>query len=162
MERRLYRSQQNRIVFGVCGGLGEYFNADPVIVRVIAVLIIIFSGIFLGLLAYLVMALIIPMQGTSTSSPVDSVRENAEDIRDRSASIGQEIRTTFERSSNRPNSRSQSTTNILLLAGIVVIGIGAFLLFGFIWGWFWRIFWPVLLIAAGLIILIIVWRRPKS
>ena len=51
MERRLYRSQHKRIVFGVCGGLGEYFNADPVIVRVIAVLIIIFSGFVLGLLA---------------------------------------------------------------------------------------------------------------
>ena len=163
MERRLYRSEHDRIVFGVCGGLGEYFNTDPVIIRVIAVLIIIFSGFVLGLLAYVIMALIIPLRGTSTSSPADVMRENAEDIRDRSASIGQEIRNTFERKENssRPRTHAQSTNNILYLLGIIIIAIGAFVLFGIIFSWFWRIFWPVLLIVAGLVILLLVWRRPK-
>lgn len=54
--RRLFRSKTNRVLFGVCGGIGQYFNIDPVIVR----LLFIFTGI--GLVAYLVMALIIPVE----------------------------------------------------------------------------------------------------
>jgi phage shock protein C len=55
---KLYRSKENRMLFGVCGGIGEYYNIDPTIVRIIWV---IFSLIYLvGVLAYLVAVLIIP------------------------------------------------------------------------------------------------------
>ena len=55
--KRLYRSRSNRILAGVCGGIGEYFNIDPVIVRILAVVI---PGF--GWVAYLVCALIIPSE----------------------------------------------------------------------------------------------------
>ena len=57
MEKKLYRSKTNKMLAGVCGGLGEYTNLDPTIVRLIAVLIGL-SGA--GLVAYLVCAVIIP------------------------------------------------------------------------------------------------------
>ena len=57
MEKKLYRSTQNRTIAGVCGGLAEYLNIDPTIVRVIWALVGL-SGA--GILAYLVCALIIP------------------------------------------------------------------------------------------------------
>jgi phage shock protein PspC (stress-responsive transcriptional regulator) len=57
MEKKLYRSKTNKMLAGVCGGLGEYANFDPTIVRLIAVLIGL-SGA--GLVAYLVCAVIIP------------------------------------------------------------------------------------------------------
>ena len=57
MEKKLYRSKTNKMLAGVCGGLGEYTNLDPAIVRLIAVLIGL-SGA--GLVAYLVCAVIIP------------------------------------------------------------------------------------------------------
>ena len=57
MEKKLYRSTQNRTIAGVCGGLAEYLNIDPTIVRVIWALVAL-SGA--GILAYLVCALIIP------------------------------------------------------------------------------------------------------
>lgn len=56
--KRLYRSRKNRILAGVCGGLGEYFGIDPVIVRLAWVLFILMYGS--GLLAYLIAWLIIP------------------------------------------------------------------------------------------------------
>ena len=59
MEKKLYRSKTNKMLAGVCGGLGEYANLDPTIVRLIAVLIGL-SGA--GLVAYLVCAVIIPEQ----------------------------------------------------------------------------------------------------
>lgn len=55
-EKRLVRSNDNRMLFGVCGGVAEYLNVDPVIVRLIVVLLTLYNGV--GLLIYLVMALI--------------------------------------------------------------------------------------------------------
>ena len=56
--RRLYRSKKDKIIGGVCGGIGEYFNIDPVIIRLLWSLLIFVGGS--GILAYLVAWLIIP------------------------------------------------------------------------------------------------------
>lgn len=59
--KKLYKSNKNRVFSGVCGGLGEYFEVDPVVVRLAWVLISIFLGAgILGLLAYIIAAMIIP------------------------------------------------------------------------------------------------------
>ena len=58
MNKRLYRSNRDIMVCGVCGGIAEYFDIDPTIVRLVAVLLVCGGGS--GLLAYLVAALIIP------------------------------------------------------------------------------------------------------
>ena len=60
--QKLYRSRENRMLGGVCGGLGEYFDIDPTLVRVLFVF-----GAFLGipgalLLIYLVMLILVPQQ----------------------------------------------------------------------------------------------------
>lgn len=56
--KRLYRSEKNRMLAGVCGGLAEYFNVDPTIVRLITVVLCCAAGT--GVLAYLIAAVIIP------------------------------------------------------------------------------------------------------
>lgn len=56
--KKLYRSDRNKVFAGVCGGLGEYFNIDPVILRVIMVVAI--FGFGTGFLLYLVAWLIMP------------------------------------------------------------------------------------------------------
>lgn len=56
--KRLYRSRRDVMICGVCGGIAEYFDVDPTIVRLIAVILIFGWGS--GLLAYLVGAIIIP------------------------------------------------------------------------------------------------------
>ena len=58
MTKRMYKSSKNRILTGVCGGIGEYFNIDPTIVRLIF-LVLIFAG-FSGVLVYIIAALIMP------------------------------------------------------------------------------------------------------
>jgi len=60
MNKRLYRSRNNRVLFGVCGGLAKYFSIDPVIVRIIAV-----ASLFVGTLGfwiYIIMAIIVPVE----------------------------------------------------------------------------------------------------
>ena len=56
--RKLYRSRNDRIISGVCGGLGEFFGIDPTLIRIIFILLLIFGGS--GLIIYLVMLLIVP------------------------------------------------------------------------------------------------------
>lgn len=58
MAKRLYRSRKDRKIWGICGGLAEYFDVDPVIVRVIFVASILCGT--LGLWVYLIMWLIVP------------------------------------------------------------------------------------------------------
>lgn len=57
--KRLYRSLKDRKIAGVCGGIAEYFNIDPVIVRVIAVLLLLPGG-FPGFLPYVIMWVVVP------------------------------------------------------------------------------------------------------
>lgn len=58
--KKLYRSQDQKMLGGVCGGLGEYFNIDPIIVRLIFVAFALIAGG--GLLLYLIMWLLIPQE----------------------------------------------------------------------------------------------------
>lgn len=65
--KRLYRSTIDKVFAGICGGVGEYFDIDPVVVRLIWLLIVIFTGIVPGLLAYIIAIYVIPLASISTS-----------------------------------------------------------------------------------------------
>ena len=58
--RRLYRSRTNHILGGVCGGLGDYFRLDPVLIRLVWLILILFGGI--GLILYVIAWIIIPYE----------------------------------------------------------------------------------------------------
>jgi phage shock protein C len=60
MNKRLYRSKTKRTLSGVCGGLEDYFDIDVTIIRLVWVLISIMSGIFPGIVAYVIAVFIIP------------------------------------------------------------------------------------------------------
>lgn len=59
--KKLYRSEVNKMICGVCGGLAEYLNLDPTLIRLLWVLFCALGGS--GILAYIVAAIIIPQQG---------------------------------------------------------------------------------------------------
>lgn len=58
--KMLQRSRKNRMIAGICGGLGDYFGIDPTMVRVIYVVVSIFSVAFPGILIYLILWAVIP------------------------------------------------------------------------------------------------------
>ena len=58
MERKLYRSRENRQLAGVCGGLAEYLKLDPTVVRLLFVFLALIGGP--GLVIYVVMAIVVP------------------------------------------------------------------------------------------------------
>lgn len=60
MTKRLYRSKKDKMLAGVCAGIAEYFDIDPVIVRLIWICAVLFGGT--GVLAYIIAWIIIPEQ----------------------------------------------------------------------------------------------------
>ena len=60
MNKKLYRSMMDKKLCGVCGGLVEYFDIDPTVIRVAWILFALLGGS--GLLAYLICAIVIPQQ----------------------------------------------------------------------------------------------------
>ena len=59
IKKRLYRSTDDRMISGVCGGVAEYFDVDPTIVRVLWVFLTL-AGMGLGIILYIIMAVIVP------------------------------------------------------------------------------------------------------
>lgn len=62
MDKRLYRSTEHKMIAGVCGGLGEYFDIDPTIVRLVVVAAAVAAGS--GLVAYILAWIVIPQRRT--------------------------------------------------------------------------------------------------
>lgn len=65
--RRLTRSNREKMISGVCGGLAEYLDMDPTVVRVLYVLVSILSAAFPGIIAYIILMFLMP------PSPVEQV-----------------------------------------------------------------------------------------
>lgn len=63
--KRLYRSTKDKIIAGLCGGIANYFNIDPVIIRLIMVVLFFISG--WGILAYIIGWIIVPKESCKTN-----------------------------------------------------------------------------------------------
>ena len=65
--RRLYRSREERMIGGVCGGLGRYLGVDPTLIRLLFVITALAGGP--GLIAYLIFLLVVPEEPVGTPNP---------------------------------------------------------------------------------------------
>lgn len=78
MAKKIYKSR-NKVLFGVCGGIAEFFNIDPTIVRIL-MLVLVFAGFGSGIPIYIVAALIIPERSVD-SGYADDKYNNMRDAR---------------------------------------------------------------------------------
>jgi phage shock protein C len=65
--KKLYRSNDDKRIAGVCGGLAEYFQVDPVLIRLAVVFIALLTAVVPMIVAYVVAWIIMPLQGISNS-----------------------------------------------------------------------------------------------
>src|SRR5271157_1426381 len=93
MEHRLYRSGKDRMIWGVCGGLAQYFDIDPSIVRLIFILAIFCGG--LGIVAYIILAIVVPREGSQAGEPSQTIKENVQEIKDTTQQIGKDLQSTL-------------------------------------------------------------------
>jgi len=146
MYKKLYRSVTDKMVGGVCGGLAEYFAIDPVIVRLIFVLAVIFGGS--GILAYIILWIIIPQK------PYFITPFNPELPKGDSASSTDEKKNeNTEFNMNAIYSKPQNNRSIYAGAFLILLG-GLFLLDNFVPKFHFGDFWPLILIGLGLAIIL--------
>ena len=134
MTARLYRSSSNKVIAGVCGGLGEYFDIDPTLLRLIAVVAAV-AGFGTPILAYLLGWIIIPQRfpGDPESEPM---------------------------AESQPPHRVSDSKLRTYLPGLILVGLGALFLMREYFYWFsFGDLWPIALVAIGLF-LILRNRRP--
>jgi phage shock protein C len=67
--RKLYRSRTDSRLAGVCGGLGEFFEIDPTLIRLLVVAATMMTGLVPGLIAYLVAWIIVPEEPVPAYAP---------------------------------------------------------------------------------------------
>lgn len=127
--RRLERSRDDRVIAGVCGGLGEYLGVDAVLIR-IAALVLVFAG-GAGLLLYGIGWIAMP-----EAEEGEEGEEGATDGTSPAVTIG-------------------GTSGAVVL-GLVFVVLGAFFLVDEIWSDFlaWKYVWPIALIAVGAAVLV--------
>ncbi len=68
--KKLYRSDKDKVLAGLLGGLGEYSNIDPVVLRVVFIVLLILTGLFPFAIIYVVALFIVPQRPTSTRADV--------------------------------------------------------------------------------------------
>jgi len=68
-EDRLARPVEDRWILGVCSGLARYFGLDPTLIRLIFVVVAVFTAVLPGFLVYLMMAILIPAETTGNAKP---------------------------------------------------------------------------------------------
>ena len=88
--RKLYRSEKDRLIAGVCGGIAEYFDTDPVWIRLVFVLFTFISG--LGIIAYIVLWIITPRASSQEVLPNKVAKENINEMKDKAIESGQKVK----------------------------------------------------------------------
>ena len=163
MEKRLYRSRSDKMLSGVCGGLAKYFGIDPTIVRVIFVLLIFANG--LGILAYIILAIVVPLESSKATTPKETVRENVEEMKETATELGREVQSTLTGERDESEEVTKARRRRLNILGIVLIVVGGLFLLGsfnLFWWFHWGNLWPLILVAIGVLIILSAWRRQRD
>jgi phage shock protein C len=161
MDRRLYLSKRNRVIWGVCGGLSEYLNIDVTVIRIGMILLAFANGI--GILTYIIMAVIVPKEGLKTGEVMETIKENIEEISNSAGEIAEEVHSSIAESEAKLDNRSEKPGGQQHWIGIALIAAGLFFLarnFNIFWWFHWdRRLWPIVPIAIGLLLLVMTWRK---
>jgi phage shock protein C len=136
MARKLYRSRTDSMIGGVCGGLAEYFNIDPTLVRLSAVALTLAGGS--GILAYIIFWFVVPQKPLEESVAEGEIANPAE---------------REQTDETVPNEVSKAA----VVVGIILVALGFLFLVGNFISLAWFSFhklWPLILIIIGIAVLL--------
>lgn len=149
MNKKLYRSRKDKMLGGVSGGLADYFDIDPTLVRVLFVLSLIFGG--MGFIAYVILWIIVPEEPFFNSG----IKSETENINpDESNSEKTDTQTAYEYSLNEQKAKRRTILGVIL----IVLGF-IFLADNFVPHLDFSDFFPLILVAIGVAILVNVKRK---
>ena len=157
MNRRLYRCRHDRKVSGVAGGVAEYFDADPSLVRVLWILSIFFGG--LGLFLYIAMAIVVPLE------PAEGVAAAGAQATDSTGEASVPSPTGWHSTPAAHRHATRGTGRATTLFGIVLILFGALALvdaFLPAWADSGRFLWPAFIVGIGALLVASAVRREPT
>lgn len=140
-EKKFYRSSSDRIIFGVCGGLGEYFHIDAILVRALFLVLTLAGGG--GVILYLLLALITPLK-TKAGEKL-SVDLQTESLKEELGESAKKIAANFH--NHRDTARQ--TLGLLIIAGGLLLLL--FRYFSFHFNWY--LFYPIVIVLFGVLLL---------
>ena len=167
MTDRFYRSKTDRVIGGVASGLAKYWNLDPVIARVLFIIVAMMTGI--GFFLYIILWIIIPEEpypytNFETSSGFYGPKPETESGKSSDSSQTEENKTqtetkkpesSFEYKYNYENNYKTKSNGGRVTGGIILIAVGLFFLAERIFPYFDFIdFLPLILIGAGLVLIL--------
>ena len=165
MAERLYRSRRDRVLGGVAVGLAEYWNMDPIIVRILFIIVALMTGI--GFFLYIILWIIVPEESYPFTDFGQS-QNKQENKSETAASGGAEEKKSapndFEYKYNYDNhSYHKQSNGGRIVGGIVLIALGIFFLAERIFPYFDFVdFFPLLLIGIGLVLILNSNRKKKN
>lgn len=175
MNKKLYKSTKDSKISGVCGGIAEYFNIDPVLIRITFVFLIFFG--LMGLILYIVLAIVMPKQpiegANYETDEASSVKKDFKDIGKDLGDMGKEFGTKMEDlgkdiGENMKNfgreiedqvegfSKNSKTGKFSLsIIGTLFIGLGVSILLSKFCPYFrFEFYFPSILIICGIILIL--------
>jgi phage shock protein PspC (stress-responsive transcriptional regulator) len=145
--KRLFRSQKNSVIGGVCGGLGNYFDTDPIIFR--ALFVITFFAVGSGILVYIVLWIITPLESVPFFKPADSTAKD------------EPVKEEFK-SENMEDQKKQKNDGSLWGGIILIVLGGIFLIDRFVQDIDFGDLWPLILVAVGVILISKSFQKSKN
>lgn len=157
---KLYKSETDKILFGVCGGLAEYFEMDSTLMRLIFILFTFAGGG--GVLLYLLLALLIPKNYISgaEADPKEKIKEFAHKAGEMAGDFAKEIGYGAKAAAESIKEKRKGKNSNFF--GILLVAFGFILLINEFMPDYWtgrRFFWPIFLMLFGFYLIL---RKSKS
>ena len=150
MNRRLYRSRSDSMIGGVAAGLAAYLNADPALVRIVWVILVVVTW-GAALVVYIVAWIVVPEEPVGPTGPIAPTADPV---------TGEVVNPPGEPAATA-NSGAGGQAGIVIGIGLVVIGVW-FLLREYLPEIDWGLIWPLVLVGIGALVLVTSMRRREG
>jgi phage shock protein C len=128
-QQRVTRSSTDKVLAGVCGGLGQFFGIDPVIVRLIMVALLFAGG--MSIFIYPLLWLIMPVEGMTQPTITEGLRDMRQQVQSFGQQASQQVQSAFTAPRFDPQTGQPlgaTTTNRNRTLGLVLLGVGTLML----------------------------------
>ena len=145
-KEKLVKSKTDHVIWGVCGGIAEYFKVDPVIVRLAFVVLVLINGV--GILLYIILAIIMPEAEQADLPQKDIIEKNIE-------GMTEQVKEAIERMDDEAPAQKKTENSRWL--GVILILLGTYFLMNSFHLLSWvrsDLFWALLLILIGIVFLV--------
>ncbi len=150
MQKRLYRSTKDRMIAGVCGGLAEYFDVDPVIIRVLFVVVTLGAGV--GILGYIILWIVVPEAIIVIRDSSNPNTENESQATENTIGNSDKY-ANFERIPEKKYAKKCHSGRAFISVLLILIGVLWFIN-NIVPGVNFGHLWPLILVALGILILL--------